>query len=354
MVIWKGPRTNTTSAGDEKYYTCEPLSKKVVSLAQEAINQDTIFLDIGVGEGALFKHLPEGRRVGVELCEEKEQNHPWKDVFYGTDFMVWSPDSRFDGKHVVVVCNPPFSLCIPIMNRCSSLFASLTIVWIVGLGMRLWTNEDRIDSNMHLVNEWLTPPEWNEFHAVRKGKRVIRTAVQVWRKNESIRRCLWSSLSFSLKGSLRIDNINGYIVVSRMNGLNQLGRAGILGEDVFVRSGRAFLTPIGKKKVDDSTPINVKPCQSMCLGTLSYKGGTAFVLRSDLDPQLILQKIHDRRRNGVFRDLLRYRNSSGVSLDCGFCTVGLKLLEWIVSDNWQQMKREIEYLDLVRRCENQY
>lgn len=96
--------------------------------------------------------------------------------------MTWNPDSRFDNKHVVVVCNPPFSLCIPIMNRCSSLFSSLTIVWIIGLGMRLWTNEDRLDTSMHLVNEWLTPPEWNEFEVVGERKRVIRTAVQVWRK----------------------------------------------------------------------------------------------------------------------------------------------------------------------------
>ena len=53
-------------------------------------------------------------------------------------------------------------------------------------------------------------------------------------------------------------------------------------------------------------------------------------------------------------NFLRFRNSSGVSVDCGFCTVGIKLLEWILSDNWQEMRRDIEYLDLIRRCENQY
>lgn len=352
--MWRGPRTNTISAGDEKYYTCESLSKKIASLARDVSTQDSIFLDVGVGEGALFKHLPEERRVGVEVCEEGCSFSRWKDVFYGTDFMTWNPNSRFDKKHVVVVCNPPFSLCIPIMNRCSSLFSSLTVVWIIGLGMRLWTNEDRIDTSMHLVNEWLTPPEWNEFEVNGQGKRVIRTAVQVWKKTDSIQRQLWSSIPFSMKGRLRIDNQSGCLVVSRMNGLKQLGRAGILGEDVVVKDGRAFLTVTGKKKVDASTPFDSKPCQSMSLGTLSYKGGTAFMIWSECDPHILLHKVHERRKDGVFCDLLRFRNSSGMSVDCGFCTVGIKLLEWILSDNWKKMKRDIQYLDIVRRCENQY
>lgn len=81
--MWKGPRTNTRSAGDEKYYTCESLSKKIASLARDVSSENSIFLDIGVGKGALFKHLPEARRIGVEVCEE---GCPWKDVYYGLDW----------------------------------------------------------------------------------------------------------------------------------------------------------------------------------------------------------------------------------------------------------------------------
>lgn len=156
--MWKGPKPNATD--EQAYYTDAQLAQSVVDIARKVAPRGALFVDIGVGAGAIYKRLP-APKVGVELMTLTPK---LKGVQYGIDVLKWTPPKTWKGKHIVVVCNPPFAHQVPILNRCCGWeCASLHVVWIAGLIVRHWDVEDRIDGRLHLANEWLTPPELSTF-----------------------------------------------------------------------------------------------------------------------------------------------------------------------------------------------
>jgi hypothetical protein len=49
--------------------------------------------------------------------------------------------------------NPPFAKQTAFFNHAASFTDA--IVWIAGINIRLWANEDALDPTMHLEKEWL-------------------------------------------------------------------------------------------------------------------------------------------------------------------------------------------------------
>lgn len=337
-MSWRGGQRNTCSHGKQEYYTCPELAEKVVEIALQRAIRGALFLDVGVGSGRIYSLLPEPK-LGVEVSDAFSTK--WEGVNYGVNFLDWKPEVQ--NEDVVVVSNPPFGEVIRFMNLCCSLQCkSLTVVCIVGLNIRLWSNEDKIHPFLHLKEEWITPPHWS-FFDVGSKKVAVRTAVQVWERKSSERK-LWKFCSFSKRDTLKRDD-TASLFVTRMNSLKQVGRAGSLGRDVFIRDGRVNLTDAGLKQVSDS-----QFTKSKTLGTILKKEGTAIGIRSlVLEDKDLLHLIHARRREGVFADLLRFRNSSS-----GYVTISIWILESIISTEWMLLKRPIKFLDNVQRFPHQW
>ena len=173
--MWKGPSRKFES-DNQAYYTDPALADRVVAIAKERAPKKAIFLDVGVGQGALYERLPSPKH-GVEL---ESPTRALKGVEYNTDIFEWRAPASWKTKHVCVVMNPPFNKQIEILNQVNTIECrTLTVVWIAGLSIRLWENEDKVHPYLHLEAEWLTPPQWSKFD--RHGtKRNIHTAVQVW------------------------------------------------------------------------------------------------------------------------------------------------------------------------------
>lgn len=270
--MWHGPRRNTEDPDTQAYYTHPKLAERVIQIAEGHARGGSVFVDAGVGDGALYNLLP-GPKIGIELGYPTRK---LKGVLYGTDFLQWTPNKPLN--HAIVVSNPPFAHAIEFMNKCAQLpCKSLKVVWIVGLNMRLWSNEDKIDRRMHLVDEWLTPPDENTFRT-KSGDKVVRTVVQVWERREGKFRALWEHASFDMRGSIERDD-TGPIIVTRTNSIPQVGRSGLRGRDVRVTKGTAWLTPTGKQAVQTNTPRGYAPSESHALGTIRPKMGTAIGIR---------------------------------------------------------------------------
>ena len=79
------------------------------------------------------------------------------------------------------------------------------------------------------------------------------------------------------------------------------------------------------------------------IGTLREKHGTALLIH-DVP---LLKELDNRLSEGVITDLMRHRTTPLVSLS-------LVVLSNILSDDWERLKRPIEYLDGKKREDNQW
>tara|TARA_B100000787_G_scaffold167589_2_gene154657 strand:+ start:5438 stop:5791 length:354 start_codon:yes stop_codon:yes gene_type:complete len=110
-------------------------------------------------------------------------------------------------------------------------------------------------------------------------------------------------------------------------------------------NGAYIVKKVGKKDV--GTYIRVSGNESdqevTRIGTLREKHGTALVIQDH--PRL--QHLEERLSQGVIQDLMRHRSSQLISLS-------LVILSNILSDEWESLKRPIQYLDGQKRQENQW
>ena len=138
MGGWSGARTGNNDT--QAYYTQVKLAEhfcKIVSTYKGP------YAEMGVGDGSIFAKLPRPK-MGVEI---RNISPKIPGVSYGVDALGWRP-SRQPG---VIVMNPPFAKQIEFFNHASTLLKTgHFIIWIAGLNVRLWTNEDLLDCTMHL------------------------------------------------------------------------------------------------------------------------------------------------------------------------------------------------------------
>lgn len=180
MQRWRGARSGDSSP--QAYFTSPPLAEKVARIAK---GYEGPYIELGVGDGALYSRLPRPRQ-GVELCTTPRLR--FASVRYGCDALGWTP--RLSARCTVVM-NPPFAQQVEFFNHAAT-FAH-TIVWIAGANVRLWTTEDKLAASMHLECEYMVPDALSAFDAVGRGRQhtTSRTTVQVWRRKQSPRR-MWN------------------------------------------------------------------------------------------------------------------------------------------------------------------
>ena len=134
------------------------------------------------------------------------------------------------------------------------------------------------------------------------------------------------------------------VFVTRVNSVCQVGAAGLLGRDVRVVDGSAAVTPGGAKRLRDYAPNNC--LVSPNIGTTR---STAMIIETD-EPERLVTLILQRRKEGAFTDLLRYRSTAGSSI----VALSIQVLRRILRPDWKRYARPIEFLDGVRRTERQW
>lgn len=351
---------NATPRDEQEYVTDDALAALVVDLAAQHAPSRCTYVDIGVGTQpgtGLYHRLPHPRR-GVELqpqAAEPQAAEPHDGgVTYGTDARTWTPDVPPSHPNVCVVCNPPFLHQAALFNRAAQHFApsgELVVVWIVGLSMRLWTNENRLDPHMHLVAEWLVPPSLATFAVQRRPdrKRVhIKTAIQVWvRRPLAPPRALWTFPA-------RLDGFapayaeplpDGCVVLSRTCNSTQLGKVGVLGRTAHRDADRHYaLNGDGLAEHD--------PGATATLGTLRRGHGTSLVLRpttaTAADVDAVRRRVLQLRQRGAFRDLYATRTSLTIA------ALTVPVLAHLMTHEPETLARPIAYVDGVVRQERQW
>jgi len=289
------------SRGEQVYTTPELLATRVAAMARAYAPANATFVELGVGDGAIYKWLPVPR-VGVELREVVTRHDG---VAYGESALAWTPPC--DGP-LCVVMNPPFGAQVEWFNRAASLAPSqpLTLVWIAGLNVRLWSIEDTLDDRMELAGEWHVHRRMSSFHAA-GGSKFLRCCVQVWRRLDGDRRrALWR-LPRSLPGFKPVyaePLPRGCLVVARTAYAGQVGKAGVLGESAYL-DGEAHLA------LTEVEASDAPSAPTASLGTLRRGHGTAMVLRADdvAEALRVAARLAELQRSGVLYDLLRERTS---------------------------------------------
>ena len=324
----------------EQIYATNPLlAERVARLAVEASDHAHI-AELGVGDGAIFARLPEARRSGVELRTDVATR--FANVSYGVNALDWTPPVVCTED--VVVCNPPFQQQIAFFNHAASQFArrgDLTIVWIAGMNIRLWTNEDKLDDRMHLVSEWLVEPALSHFKVRRPSSCTdvsVKVVIQVWKRKPTPR--LHWNLPMRLEGfrGVYANPTRGTLVIARTGNPTQLGKAGILGHNVWCDAPRHFA--LDAQGIDDNAPN-----ATATLGTLRQGHGTAMLLSCADAKQAhaVAARLQQLRRNDAFRKLYTYRTS----LTIGAISAGV--ISHLMTNEPESLTRPIEFYDEVRR-----
>jgi hypothetical protein len=84
--MWRGPRQRVYAAGNQFYETPELLARAVARIATSHAPSESVFFEVGVGNGALFRHLP-SPKTGVELSQAPEVR--FDGVHYGVPRSLW-------------------------------------------------------------------------------------------------------------------------------------------------------------------------------------------------------------------------------------------------------------------------
>ena len=340
---------NASPPDEQEYRTLDDLARQLVQKGLECAPPNSVFVEVGVGEGAIYKHIP-SPKIGVELRTNVETR--FDHVEYGKDALNWKPAVNASAS-ICVICNPPFRQQAAIFNHMANTFAprgELTVVWIVGLNIRLWTNEDKLDPRMHLEQEWLVPPTMSRFHVARAGTKdehkvvPVRTCIQVWRRRAEPRR-LWN-LPTRLSGFVSVYEEpcpRGSLIISRTSNVTQLAKSGIYGNTAW-RDGPLHYALTGECVQAHGT------CATPTLGTMRRGHGTSMVLYcGDAERTLALQ----RRLIGLFvnksiKHLFLHRTSLTIA------AISAPVLAHLELHEPETLSRPIEYLDGIRRNEYQW
>ena len=312
MGGWSGARTGNNDT--QAYYTQPKLAEhfcRIVGTYQGP------FVEMGVGDGSIFKKLPQPK-VGVEI---RNLSPKLSGVLYGVDALTWTP-GRQPG---VIVMNPPFAKQIEFFNHASTLLQTgKFIIWIAGLNIRLWTNEDLLDSKMHLKKEWLVPPEWSSFSTSR-GDVNIRTVVQIWKKQQEPRK-LWNITDIPRSLLVCKDQLHPSphsIIVKRVGTPKDVGKSIPFQNCKNVVRSRNVLKTV--------------------YGTLQKGWGTAIAFEK------IPRNVSKRFEMDCFYNLLNNRIYS-----YSLVSLSVPVINAVLSKTWRHLIRHIDYLDGTRRQKHQW
>lgn len=234
---------SSRTVGLEQYYTNDALAERLTAIAMDMDETgDALFLEPSVGRGAVYDKLPHDRRLGVELCEDDEWRstpEPDPNLLLGRDFLKFDLPPEHRDRAVIVVGNPPFGgdAQIRFLNRAAELeCSSLTVIFVLGLSMRKWSNLFRVHERLHLIDERIVPRDASHF--LDRGKKVtVPTVVQTWTRRDHPRtsdpKLLRKNHLFDVVGCADWRRAN--VVLKRFASPACLGEVGVVGEDVVLR-----------------------------------------------------------------------------------------------------------------------
>lgn len=289
----------------DQYYTNEKLAKAILSLAMDQDkDKDALFIEPSVGGGVIYNGLPSNRRIGIELCKKDDWCDP--DLHLGQDFLTFTLSPEHKDRSVIVVGNPPFGrdAQIHFLNHTADLKCkSLTVVFILGLSMRKWSNLFKVNKNLHLIDERIVPRELSYFFKGDK-KVPVPTVIQIWTRKKEARvpdpKFITEDSDFEVLscGAWREANI----AIKRFASLNCIGEVGIIGKDIFMEEGE------GKQVISYYT--NRKR-----FGTVVAKSGdqgTLMLIKAH-DVDKVASRLRDLWKNGhgTFRDYV-YDTTSNI------------------------------------------
>jgi len=364
MTVYDGE-----GARDEQVYETPPeLAEALVGLARSHAHPGSAFVEFGVGNGVIYDRLPHPR-CGVEIrsaCAAGEA--PRVGVDYDTDALSWRPpaSTAADRRPLCIVCNPPFAKQAAFFNHAAAHFgvaddgeaAPLRIVWLVGVNMRLWTNENLLHDRMRLVHETLVPPSTSRFFVHRRrgdatasSTVAVQTVLQVWERMP----CGWTRPAWALPKGLpglrpaytEASCVEGSLVVARVANVNQLGKAGILGEDAQCDQPRHFAL------------VDAIPPATATLGTLRRGHGTAMVLAPETiaaraEARRVATRLAHLQQAGILRDLFRHRTC--FTFAALSAPVVARLCDPALDDEGvaAALSRPVAYLDGIERHARQW
>jgi len=288
----------------EQYYTNEKLSRSLLTLAMEQdVDENALFVEPAVGEGAIYEGLPKTRRIGVELCEKVDISDP--DLHIGQDFLTFALPPEHKDRSVIVVGNPPFGrdAQIRFLNHAAELQCkSLTVVFILGLSMRKWSNIFKVHKTLHLVDEHIVPKEMSYFF--NGGKKVsVPTVIQIWTRKTDPRTSdpefITEDSDFEVLPRGAWDEAN--IVLKRFASPNCLGDVGIVGKDIFI------------EEEGEGKQVNAYYQNRKRFGTVVAKSGEqgTLMLIKARDVDMVASRLKDLWKKGTFKEYV-YDTTSNV------------------------------------------
>ncbi len=129
----------------DQFYTNETTALECLNELKKYIQYEDydIILEPSAGTGSFYKHLPQDKRVGIDL-------EPKYDGIIKCDFMAYRYEKN---KKYLVVGNPPFgkisSLAIKFFNRCAKF--SDVIAFIVPRTFKRTSFQNRLNLNFELI-----------------------------------------------------------------------------------------------------------------------------------------------------------------------------------------------------------
>ena len=164
----------------DQFYTNDDISKNCFNILSNTvdINNFDHILEPSAGKGSFFKHLPEDKRIGLDV-DPKFEGIEKKDYF---DFI---PNNE---KTYLVIGNPPFgknsSLAIKFFNK-SSNFASY-IAFIIPRTFKRVSVQNKLNLNFNLIYNEDLPLKPCCF----TPKMSAKCSFQIWKKTNNPRKII--------------------------------------------------------------------------------------------------------------------------------------------------------------------
>jgi len=170
--------------GLDQFYTKPEIVESIITMVD--FSKFDYIIEPSAGAGDFFIHLPEEKRIGVDL--EPGLPEMIKSDFFGfaNTFMKMSSIMGRQGK-VMTIGNPPFgknsSLAVKFFNRAAEY--SECIAFIVPRTFRKPSVINRLHSKFHLSEQVILPVK--AFYLPEGGDYSVPTVFQIWNKQEEDR-----------------------------------------------------------------------------------------------------------------------------------------------------------------------
>lgn len=170
---------NKMSRELDQFYTRSHTAQHVIETIQREVgsfSKFSFFLEPSAGKGALYRHLPRKKRLGIEI--EPSKSFIERDFLSITDD-EWKEMIPYEKNEVLVVGNPPFgkngSTARKFLNRLADL--SETICLILPSSFAKYTMKNKVHPNLHLSYSESLPSNSFTFDGEVYD---VSTVLQIW------------------------------------------------------------------------------------------------------------------------------------------------------------------------------